>query len=62
MSGSRSIPIEIDGETIEVWTSKDGKAWHASASFRGHPIVERGPTESSALSSWRAAANHAANE
>lgn len=62
MSGARQTPVRVDGETVEVWTSKDGKSWLAWATFRGRREEARGPSESSALSAWRSAANHVANE
>jgi len=62
MSGARQTPVQVDDETVDVWTSKDGKSWRAWATFRGRQIETRGGSESGALTSWRAAANHAANE
>lgn len=62
MSASSQHAVTVDGEAINVWVAKDGKSYRAWATFRDRLITVRGESESTAISKWRDAANHAANE
>jgi hypothetical protein len=59
MGASKQVPVQVDGETVDVWVTATGKATYtAHATFGGRQIRQTGVTESSAIGNWQKAADY----